>query len=333
MLKRISAPFEIAGSKLVMGASIGISIYPDNAADASGLLKSADAAMYRAKELGRNNCQFFSDEISQANLAKVELEQDLRLAVERDELKVYYQPIVDMKTMEITGAEALLRWNHPEKGMISPSLFIPVAEQTGMILQIGKKVLGTACKQCKSWHDIGYADFEMSVNVSPIQLSDIGFVAEVDEALLQAGLLSRNLKLEVTETTLAKNENDELDVLSILRSLGVKICLDDFGIGYSSLSRLNNLPVVHMKIDGYFIRNIERNSRDRAMAESIIVMAHNLGIQVTAEWIENEKQMAAIKMLGCDYAQGYIISPALPPDEFESFIKDWNELQRSRNAA
>ena len=333
MLEQVSMPFEINGSKLTIGASIGVSIYPDNTMDADGLLRFADTAMYKAKELGRNNCQFFSDEISQENHARIEMERDLRLALERDEFKVYYQPIVDVNTMSIVGAEALLRWDHPGKGMMSPGLFIPVAEETGIIVQIGKMVLETACKQCKTWQNAGYADFEISVNVSPVQLSEMEIISVVHGALSDVGLHPACLKLEVTETVLAKNDNDEVDILSILRSLGLVICLDDFGIGYSSLSRLNNLPIGHMKIDGYFIRNIVHKKKDRAMTESIIVMAHNLGIKVTAEWIEDEAQMDAIKSLKCDYAQGYLISPALSAGAFEKFLSEWRPLLGNTNAA
>ena len=333
MLEQVSLPFEINGSKLVVGTSIGVSIYPDNATDVVGLLRSADAAMYKAKTLGRNNCHFFSEELNEANLARAQMEIDLRLAIERDEIKVYYQPIVDVKTMEIAGAEALLRWDHPEKGMISPSLFIPIAEETGLILEMGKMVLETACWQCKSWHDMGYADFEMSVNVSPAQLNDIGFISEVDKTLLEAGLGTRFLKLEVTERVLAKNDNDELDILSILKSLGVSISLDDFGVGYSSLSRLSNLPISHVKIDGYFTSHCDHNQKDRAMTESIIVMAHNLGMRVTAEWVEDERQMATIRSLGCDYAQGYLVSPALSSQAFEDFIDKWKLAHRTADAA
>jgi diguanylate cyclase (GGDEF)-like protein/PAS domain S-box-containing protein len=333
ILQTIAQPFEVAGCKLVIGVSIGVSIYPDNAVDVDGLLKSADAAMYKAKELGRNNCQFFSDEISQANQARVEMERDLRYAIELDELKVFYQPITDIRTMRITGAEALLRWEHPEQGMISPGLFVPLAEETGLILPMGRMVLETACKQGKAWHEAGYSDFEISVNVSPAQLSDIGFISEVHAALSDSGFPPNCLKLEVTETVIARNDNDEVDILSILKSLGVSICLDDFGIGYSSLSRLNKLPIAHMKIDGYFVRNITCSQKDRAMTESIIVMAHNLGIKVTAEWIEDEDQMEIIKSLNCDYAQGYLISPALSADNFSNFLKAWTNRRQSTNAA
>jgi len=333
ILKTIAQPFEIAGCKMVIGVSIGVSVYPDNAVDVDGLLRSADAAMYKAKELGRNNCQFFSDEINQANQNRAEMERDLRQALEQDELKVYYQPITDIRTMQIIGAEALLRWDHPEQGMISPGLFVPLAEETGLIIPMGRMVLETACKQGKAWHDAGYQNFEISVNVSPAQLSDIGFISEVHGALSDSGLPPNCLKLEVTETVLAKNDNDEVDLLSILKSLGVSICLDDFGIGYSSLSRLNKLPIVHMKIDGYFIRNIAYSEKDRAMTESIIVMAHNLGIEVTAEWIEDEDQMEIIKSLNCDYAQGYLVSPALSAGNFSNFLKAWTTRQQSINAA
>jgi len=333
MLEIVSTPYEINGTKLVIGVSIGGSIYPDNAIDAAELLRTADAAMYKAKELGRNNFQFFCEELSQENHARVEMEREIRLAIERDELKVYYQPIVDTRTMQITGAEALLRWDHPDKGIMSPGLFIPIAEDSGMVVQMGKMVLETACKQCKFWQDTGYTNFEMSVNVSPIQLGEIEFISTVDGALSAVGLHPGCLKLEVTESILAKNENDEIDILSILKSLGLVICLDDFGIGYSSLSRLNNLPIGHIKIDGYFIKNIAHNHKDRAMTESIIVMAHNLGIQVTAEWIEDEEQMATIRSLNCDYAQGYMISPALSADNFTLFLHDWKDRMQSITAA
>ena len=333
MIDSISHPFEIQGHKFVIGVSIGLARYPSDAADAVTLIKYADAAMYKAKEFGRNNCRVFSDEMSQETQARVEMERELRLAIERNELNVYYQPIVDIRTMQLAGAEALLRWNHPEKGMISPGLFMPVAEETGLIIQVGKSVLETACKQCMSWHEAGYTDMEISVNVSPVQLRDIVFASEVDSAVSQAGLQMRYLKLEIIETVLAKNDNDELDVLSILRALGTSICIDDFGIGYSSLSRLNDLPIDHLKIDGHFIRNIEHDRKDRAMAESMIVMAHNLGMQVTAEWIEDEKQMAILESLNCDYAQGYLISPALSPEAFGDFIREWAFARREADAA
>lgn len=333
MLEKISEPFESERGKLVMGASIGVSIFPDNATDVVGLLKAADAAMYKAKELGRNNCQFFSEELNEANLSRAQMESDLRLAVQRDEIKVCYQPIININTMEIAGAEALLRWEHPEKGTISPGLFIPVAEQTGLILQMGKMVLQTACRQCGDWHNMGYTDFEMSVNVSPIQLSDVGFVAEVNKALSDAGLPSENLKIEITETALAINFSNELDVLSVLKNAGVHICLDDFGVGYSSLSRLSNLPISDVKVDGYFTSQCDHNQKDRAMTESIIVMAHNLGMRVTAEWVEDQEQMATIRALDCDYAQGYLISPALSAQEMEVFIREWTHALREADAA
>jgi diguanylate cyclase (GGDEF)-like protein len=333
MLEQVSIPYEIKGTKFVIGVSIGGSIYPDNATDAVGLLKTADAAMYKAKDLGRNNCQFYSEEISQENRSRVDLENDFRLAIQRDELKVFYQPIVDARTMRIVGAEALLRWNHPRNGMISPGLFIPIAEETGLIIEVGKMVLETACKQCKLWQNAGFVDFEISINVSPVQLNDIGIIEMVDNALSMADLVPQFLKLEVVESVLAKNSDDEVDILSILRSLGLVICLDDFGIGYSSLERLSSLPVGHVKIDGHFIRNIVHKQKSRAMVESIVTLAHNLGMKVTAEWIEDETEMAAIRSLNCDLVQGYLISPALSADAFERFANDWKSIVRDENAA
>jgi diguanylate cyclase (GGDEF)-like protein/PAS domain S-box-containing protein len=333
ILERVSVPYDIESNMLVIGASIGISIYPDSSADADGLLRAADAAMYRAKELGRNNYQFYSMDLSQASRNRVELEHDLRLAVERDELKVCYQPVIDARTMRITGAEALLRWDHPDKGMISPSLFIPIAEETELILRIGRMVLETACMQCKIIQDMGYSDFEISVNVSPIQLHKESFPLGVLDILDHARLSPHSLSLEITEAVLAGNHHGELDALRRLRELGMKTCLDDFGTGSSSLSRLKDLPIDYMKVNGAFVRHIEYSTNDKAMTQSIISMAHNLGVKVTAEWIENEEQMATIRLLDCDYAQGYLISPALYAETLEDFITKWTFAHQSKGAA
>lgn len=331
MLQQMSTPFDIRGNKLVIGASIGVSIFPDNATDVEGLIKCADAAMYRAKELGRNNRQFYSKELNETNQARVDMENDLRMAMQRDELKVYYQPIVEAKTMRLVGAEALLRWDHPEKGAISPGIFVPIAEDTGMIVDIGKTVLHTACRQAKAWRDQGHGDFEMSINVSPVQLRDSNFAQQVLNALSETGLSAGCLNLEVIESTLDKNDYGEMETLGGLKAAGVNVCLDDFGLGYSSLSGLKDLPIVSMKVDGSFIKEIGRSPKDRAITESIISMAHSLGIKVTAEWIESDEQMETIRLLGCDYAQGYFISPALTAEAFEDFAEQWR--QRGRRAA
>jgi diguanylate cyclase (GGDEF)-like protein/PAS domain S-box-containing protein len=324
MMDHVSKPFSIEGTKLVISASVGVSLYPENGSEVDELLRNADAAMYKAKELAGNCCQFYSEELNQANRARVETENDLRLAVKRNELKAYYQPIVDASSMRVVGAEALLRWNHPVKGMISPGMFVPIAEETGMISEIGRTMLEAACAQCKQWQEQGFAELGISVNVSPVQLRNEQFVHEVREVLSNTGLSPEHLNLEITETVLARNDHGELDRLGKLRDFGVKTCLDDFGIGYSSLSRLSSFPIVHIKVDGSFIRDIVSNSKDRAMTESIIALAHNLGIQVTAEWIENEEQLAIIRTMGCDYAQGYLVSPPLSAEDFEKFARDWS---------
>lgn len=323
MLQQMSEPFEIRGSKLVIGASIGISIFPDNATEVETLISRADAAMYRAKELGRNNRQFYSEELNETNQARVEMERDLRLAVERREIKVFYQPIVEAKTMRLAGAEALLRWDHPEKGIISPGLFIPVAEETGLIVEIGRNVLESACRQTRLWRDQGYGDLGVSVNVSAVQLRSSAFAKEVLQILSQTDLPPEHLSLEITENMLERNDYGEVETLGELNAAGVKICLDDFGLGYSSLGRLKDLPIAGMKVDGSFIKDIARNHKDRAVTESIMSMAHSLGVSVSAEWIENEEQMATIRLLECDYAQGYFISPALTAVAFEEFVRGW----------
>lgn len=333
MLEQVSRPFEIAGSKLVIAASIGVATFPKDATQGVDLLKSADAAMYRAKELGRNNCQFFSEALSRANQARVELEQELRAAFDHGDLKVYYQPIVDVETMRIAGAEALLRWNHPEKGMISPGLFIPVAEETGLIVELGSMVLETACRQCRVWNDMGFTDFKISVNISPVQLRNERLPSIVGGILSKTGLSPSYLNLEITETVLAKNEWGEIDALGKLRAQGIICSLDDFGIGYSSLSRLKDFPVTQLKVDGAFIRDIEHSPHDRAMTESIITLAHNLGITVTAEWIENDEQLATIKSLRCDYAQGYLFSPAVPAETLGKLLRDWQMARTAVGSA
>lgn len=333
MLEKMSEPFDIGDHRLVIGASIGISIFPLNASDVEGILKSADAAMYKAKESGRNNYQFYSDELNQANIVRMELEQDLREALGRNELKVYYQPIVNIDTMEVAGGEALLRWEHPVKGMISPGLFIPVAEETGMIVDMGKFVLEKGCSQAVEWINGGWKDFRLSVNTSPVQLRSDTFIEDLLGVLSVTGMSPANLDIEITETALSRNDSQEMEVVRKLKAMGIRTCLDDFGIGYSSLSRLKDFPIVHMKVDGSFIRDIEHDSKDRAMTQSIISMAHNLGIQVTAEWIENEEQMETVKALGCNFAQGFLISPALLPEDFEEFVKNWAGLSSDIRAA
>lgn len=331
MLQQMSAPFDVQGNKMVIGASIGIGMFPENATDVEGLIACADAAMYRAKELGRNNYQFYSKELNETNQARVQMERDLRLAIQRDELKVYYQPIVDAQTMKLIGAEALLRWDHPEKGAISPGLFVPIAEETGLINEIGEKVLVSACRQAQAWREQGIGALTVSVNVSAVQLRCRCFGQDVLRVLSETGLASRYLNLEIVESILDTNEYGEMETASALKAAGVNICLDDFGIGSSSLSKLKDLPIVSIKVDGSFIKDIGHNLKDRAITESIMSMAHSLGIKVTAEWIESEEQMATIRSFGCDYAQGYFISPALKPEAFEEFVDQWRE--RCRKAA
>lgn len=333
MLERVSMPFQIGESKLVIGTSIGVSIYPDNGKDVDALLRSADTAMYRAKELGRNNIQFYSEELNEINMARIQIEHDLRLAIKRGEIRVYYQPILETASGRISGAEALVRWIHPEKGIILPSVFIPVAEETGMIKDIGKMVLETACKECRMWHEMGFKDYQVSVNVSPVQLRSERIISTVHDVLASTDLKPGYLNLEITETSLANSDFGELEKLDKLKALGVGTWLDDFGIGYSSLGRLRTFPIVDIKVDGSFIRDIVNNRKGRAMTESIIAMAHNLGIKVTAEWIESAEQLSIIRSMGCDYVQGYLISPPISSESIVDFYRNWNNGDAFEKAA
>jgi diguanylate cyclase (GGDEF)-like protein len=332
MLETISQPFSIGHSRMVASSSIGISIYPHNATDVDELLRTADAAMYKAKE-SVSHCEFYSVELSHANFARVTIERDLRRAIAGNELRVDYQPIIDVDTERLVGAEALIRWRLTGNGMVPPAIFVPVAEETGLILEIGEAVLESACNAARNWIDIGLGEMEISVNVSPFQLRSWNFVPQVLRTLQASGLPAHLLKLEITETALAKNDYGEVNSLTKLRDAGVQICIDDFGIGYSTLSRLKDFPIAHVKVDGSFIRDIECNEKNRAMAGSIITLAHNLGMGVTAEWIENEEQMEIIRSLKCDLAQGHLMSPALPAEAFEEFARSWLRESADKKAA
>lgn len=321
ILDALSEPIEIEGHQFYVGASIGISNCPEDGSDAEILLKNADTAMYKAKDTGRNNYQWYTRELGIATASRVNIERELRQAIEKGNLSIYYQPIVKVETMEITGAEALLRWNHKAKGFIPPSMFIPVAEETGLIIPIGRYVLQTACWQAKKWIDAGYPAMEMNVNVSPAQLEQDNFAEEVLESLKRTGFTPEYLNLEIIETIFASSQTKEVRSLQHLREHGVLTSIDDFGMGYSSLGRLKQFPIAHIKVDGSFIKNIVHDPEDRAVTKSIINMAHNLGIKVTAEWVESQAQLDTVASLGCDYIQGYLISPAITAENFEDLLR------------
>lgn len=334
MLDVIGRPFDIQGHRFVIGASIGMAACPADGDDAGTLLKRADAAMYRAKQDDGVSIRWFSCDVDKDDLLRLELEADIRTALEQQQFRVCYQPIVRLADGSVHGAEALLRWEHPEKGMISPCLFIPIAERIGLMGAVGDWVLRSACGQAANWSSEGLVEPRMSVNVSAAQLREPGWLDSVRTALLDSGLAPEYLDLEITESDLSEDNGVLAEVLREARTLGIGICIDDFGVGQSSLSRFRDFPVTGLKIDGSFVIDVEHSPRDRALLQSIIDMARAQSVHVTAEWVETEAQMKFLHNAGCDFAQGYAFGPPLLPDKFREFAAQRaSSTQRGRRAA
>ncbi len=310
MLADLAKPFPSDGQELFVSASVGISLYPDDANGVDELIKHADAAMSSAKHLGRNNFQFFTPGMNQEAQDRMLIEAGLRAAIQRDELSLLYQPKIDLATRRIFGAEALLRWKHPKLGMISPSRFVPVAEESGLVGQIGEWVLKTACRQMREWQDAGYS-LQIAVNVSARQFADYDVAELVMDIMRETGALATNLELELTESAVMSDAESSIVTLERLAALGVKIAIDDFGTGYSSLSYLKRLPLDLLKIDQSFVRDISSDPNDAAIVRAIITLARSLGIKVIAEGVENEAQLAFLNAYGCHYGQGYLFGRPL----------------------
>ncbi|TCS75097.1 diguanylate cyclase (GGDEF)-like protein [Effusibacillus lacus] len=321
ILAIIAPPFYLEGREIFISASIGISIYPTDGKDADTLVKHADIAMYRAKEQGKNNYCLFMEGMHSYVQRKIYLTNCLRKAIGFDELLVHYQPKLNIKTGQITGMEALLRWNHRREGMIPPSEFIPVAEESGLILPIGEWVLRAVCKQMREWQNKGLPPLQVSVNLSARQFQDAHLADKIRKILQDTGLDPSLLELELTESALMKNEQAVNRVLADLKQIGVSISIDDFGTGYSSLNYLKLFPIDCLKIDRSFIRDIGKDPGDAAITRSIIDLAHNLNLEVVAEGVETPEQLTFMQTNSCDSIQGYLISPPLPADEFEQFLK------------
>lgn len=320
LLKVLSQPFDIDGYEAIVGGSIGITLYPNDGTTAEELVKNADAAMYRAKEQGRNNYQFFTSEMQQAALARMTLERDLRYAVERKELLLYFQPQLGVRSGYVAGLEVLVRWLHPTRGMVSPVDFISLAEDTGLIVGIGEWVLRSACQQFHRWQERGIAPERMAVNVSGRQFNARNFVSTVREILNESGLDPHCLELELTESVLMKDEERVIDTLNQLRAMGILISIDDFGTGYSSLSYLKRFPISTLKIDRSFVMDTPGDSDDSAIVKAIIDMAHTLKMEVVAEGVENEQQVEFLRGLDCDYIQGYLYGRPMPGEQCGKFL-------------
>ncbi|MFE1243525.1 putative bifunctional diguanylate cyclase/phosphodiesterase [Fictibacillus sp. NPDC058756] len=315
-------PFLLSGKEVFTTPSIGISLYPGNGSDSDTLLKRADAALYQAKDRGRNTYQFFTEQHDGKMERRLNLEHGLRKALKKNELFLVYQPQVQFHTKKISGVEALLRWNKDSEGIISPGEFIPIAEDTGMILPIGEWVLKNACLQGSKWHQNGFNDLLISVNISVRQLLEESFVDRVESILIETHFPASSLELEITESTTMESMEETLPVLNRLREKGIRISIDDFGTGYSSLTYLRQLPVDTLKIDKMFIDDILTDPKAGAIVKTIIDMGHNLSFHVIAEGIESCKQIEFLLEQGCMYGQGYHLFKPLKPEELEKYLQE-----------
>lgn len=329
ILDALSHPFAIEGHELFVGASIGISLFPADGADVETLIKHADIAMYRAKARGGNHFQFFLPEMNGRALGRLELESSLRLALARDEFVLHYQPQLDIASGRVCGVEALIRWAHPEMGMIFPDAFISLAEETGLIHAMGDWVLREAVRQNRAWQDEGLAPICMAVNFSARQFQFKQPVKRVAEVLGDAGLDPGYLDLELTESVVMKDASLAIETLGQMRDLGVEISIDDFGMGYSSLAYLKRFPITRLKIDRSFITNLLVDPKDAAITDAIIGIAHSLGIQAVAEGVEDFDQLEHLRGPGCDQMQGYLFSKPLPADEITQLLREGRCLEPS----
>jgi diguanylate cyclase (GGDEF)-like protein len=315
LIQELSAPYLLGRNDCHVTLSIGISIFPADGSDSRALLKAADVAMYRAKDNGRNNYQYYLPSMNVHTLERLELESDLGNALDRGEFLLHYQPKVDMATGLITGVEALLRWQHPRRGLIPPLEFIPLAEETGLIVAIGEWVLATACARNRAWRMQGMTDLSVAVNLSARQLADPMFLPRLTQIIHSSGLDPSGLELEITESVVMAHGGNAVAVLEKLKSIGVQIAIDDFGTGYSSLAYLKRFPIDTLKVDRSFIRDIPADSGDMKITRAIIAMAHGLRLKVVAEGVETAEQLAFLRAQHCDAVQGYFLYRPLPEDE------------------
>ena len=321
MLEAVAKVHSIDQHDLHVTTSIGVSIYPDDGLDVETLIKNADTAMYQAKENGHQSYQFFKPAMNVRAVERQSIEESLRRALERQEFALHYQPIINLGTGEITGAEALIRWTHPTRGPVSPAQFIPVAEDCGLILPIGNWVLREACKQARSWVDSGLPLGTMAVNISAIEFRDERFLEGVFGILKDTGLDPRSLELELTESVLMKRAESTESILKALRARGVQVAVDDFGTGYSSLSYLRRFPIDALKIDQSFVRQITTAPDETTIVTAVISMGRSLKLRVVAEGVETQEELAFLQAHQCDEAQGYFFSRPLPPQQFAKLLK------------
>ena len=320
ILAALLPPIVLAGHECRTTGSIGIAVFPDNGNDVQTLTKNADMAMYLAKEEGKNNFRFFSTEVKSQSIERLKLEADLRHALELNQFTLQYQPKIEVATGQISGVEALLRWTHPELGNLPPTEFIPLAEETGLIIPIGRWVLKNACAQNMAWQRSGLPPISMAVNLSPRQFLDPNLLDDIDGVLVCTGMPAHLLQLEITESMVMQNVERAIKLLDEIRGRGVRLAIDDFGTGYSSMSLMKKFPIDTIKIDRSFVRDLAQSAEDRAIATAIISMGKALGLTVVAEGVETTEQDAFLRGHACDEVQGYLFSKPLRPEDIPSLF-------------
>ena len=318
-------PLSIQKHEIKTGTSIGLAFFPDDADTADELLRKADTALYKAKRNGRAIFKFFDKAIEIAARNKAQMQTDLQIALDKGQFTIHYQPIVDIAENIINGVESLIRWEHPEKGNISPDEFIPIAEESRQIVQIGEWVLRTACQQQVDWERKNIASINMAVNLSAVQFNQRSLLPQVEKIMQETGIREDQLTVEITESTLTETGGDVIAKLHALKSLGLKLAIDDFGTGYSSLAYLKRFPIHHLKIDREFVKDLPENTQDIAIARSIIKMAHELQIKVVAEGIESQAQLRFLKDASCNFGQGFHFGKPMPAAQFEEWLGHYNQ--------
>jgi diguanylate cyclase (GGDEF)-like protein len=322
ILDSLTAPFIVNQQELHISTSMGIALFPEDGADGNELLKNADIAMYSAKKMGRNNYQYYSSEMNEEAINKLRIESRLRRAVENHELELYFQPQLNLSTGLITGVESLLRWRDEELGQVSPEVFIPIAEEFGLIIPISEWVILEACRQARKWQDTYHQSIIMSVNISAVHFNGQDLEGVIAKSLKETGLDPNHLELELTETSILQDPGLATRTLIAFKQMGLQISLDDFGTGYSSLSYLMKLPIDKLKIDKSFIQHIKADTSGASIVSAIIAMAHSLELSVIAEGVEQEEHMQLLRTMHCDMVQGYFIARPMPASEFEEMIVD-----------
>jgi diguanylate cyclase (GGDEF)-like protein len=326
ILNSMSRSYNVGQIEMKTTVSIGISIYPDDASHLEGLVRNADAAMYRAKATGRGTFSYYAPDMAPGASDRTSLEYGLFRALDQQEFTIDYQPQIDISSGRIIGAEALVRWQHPQLGLIGPANFIPLAEETGLIVPLGEWVMKTALAQMYKWHRLGHVPIRIAVNLSAIQISQVDFPARIARVLGESELDSRYLELEITESALMRNIEPNIERLRMARKLGISFALDDFGTGYSSLSYLRQLPIERLKMDVSFVRGLTTDPGGEILVKAIIGLAKSLGLKVLAEGVETREQFNLLQSNGCDEMQGYLFSAPLHEDAFEAMLADGRTL-------